>query len=132
MDDKPRPGGGAEDGEHRLKNAFDGVSHFHRADEGGAVRTASSRKRYQTRYELPLNQIGFGCTSGLAGKAYRISLSRLLLLVRLVIDVSLAGYTLPNANAAMHGPAFPKIRAERQIDPVKLPPPFSTYAAYLY
>lgn len=50
------------------------------------------------------------------GKAYRIALSRLLLLVRLAIVVSLAGYTLSNANAAMHGSAFPEIRAERQID----------------
>lgn len=40
---------------------------------------------------------------------YRIARSTMLLLVRLVIVVSLAGYTLSNANAAMHGSAFPEI-----------------------
>ncbi|MDQ0561239.1 hypothetical protein QO004_003032 [Rhizobium mesoamericanum] len=40
---------------------------------------------------------------------YRIALSRLLVFVRLVIIVSLAGYTLSDANAAMHGSAFPEI-----------------------
>ena len=50
------------------------------------------------------------------GKAYRLALSKLLLLVRLAIIVSLAGYTLSNANAAMHGSAFPEIRAEQQMD----------------
>ncbi|MBB6486121.1 hypothetical protein [Rhizobium lusitanum] len=50
------------------------------------------------------------------GKAYRIALSKLLLVVRLAMIVSLAGYTLSNANAAMHGSAFPEIRAERQMD----------------
>ncbi|MBB3545102.1 MULTISPECIES: hypothetical protein [unclassified Rhizobium] len=43
------------------------------------------------------------------GKMYRIALSRLLIFVRLVIIVSLAGYTLSNANAAMHGSAFPEL-----------------------
>ncbi|XUM50573.1 hypothetical protein NBG89_28125 (plasmid) [Rhizobium sp. YTU87027] len=40
---------------------------------------------------------------------YRIALSKLLIFVRLVIIVSLAGYTLSNANAAMHGSAFPEL-----------------------
>ncbi|MBX4863755.1 hypothetical protein HJA86_28140 [Rhizobium bangladeshense] len=39
---------------------------------------------------------------------YRIALSKLLLIVRLAIIVSLAGYSLSNANAAMHGTAFPE------------------------
>jgi hypothetical protein len=39
---------------------------------------------------------------------YRIALSKMLIFVRLVIIVSLAGYTLSNANAAMHGAAFPE------------------------
>lgn len=50
------------------------------------------------------------------GRAYRIALSKLLLLVRLAIIVSLAGYTLSNANAAMHGSAFPELRAETPMD----------------
>ncbi|MFK0166449.1 hypothetical protein [Rhizobium sp. NPDC090279] len=50
------------------------------------------------------------------GKAYRIALSKLLLLVRLAIIVSLAGYTMSNANAAMHGSAFPEPRAEKLVD----------------
>ncbi|WP_420852289.1 hypothetical protein [Rhizobium mesosinicum] len=37
---------------------------------------------------------------------YRITLSRLLVMMRLVIIVSLAGYSLSNANAAMHGSSF--------------------------
>ncbi|ENN85498.1 putative transmembrane protein [Rhizobium freirei PRF 81] len=49
------------------------------------------------------------------GKFYRIALSKLLLLVRLAIIVSLAGYSLSNANAAMHGSAFSEVRAERQM-----------------
>ncbi|MGG6892599.1 hypothetical protein [Rhizobium sp. BR 315] len=49
------------------------------------------------------------------GKIYRIALSKLLLLVRLAIIVSLAGYTLSNANAAMHGSAFPEVRAAGQM-----------------
>ncbi|QRM45119.1 hypothetical protein [Rhizobium sp. BG4] len=40
---------------------------------------------------------------------YRIALSKMLVIVRLVIIVSLAGYTLSNANAAMHGNAFPEV-----------------------
>ncbi|WP_088695509.1 MULTISPECIES: hypothetical protein [unclassified Rhizobium] len=40
---------------------------------------------------------------------YRIALSKMLIFVRLVIIVSLAGYTLSNANAAMHGSAFPEL-----------------------
>ncbi|WP_210258162.1 hypothetical protein [Rhizobium sp. 57MFTsu3.2] len=43
------------------------------------------------------------------GKMYRIALSKLLIFVRLVIIASLAGYTLSNANAAMHGSAFPEL-----------------------
>lgn len=35
---------------------------------------------------------------------YRIICSRLLVLIRLAIIVSLAGYSLSNASAAMHGP----------------------------
>ncbi|TCU24685.1 hypothetical protein EV130_106278 [Rhizobium azibense] len=38
---------------------------------------------------------------------YRIIVSRLLVMMRLVIIVSLAGYSLSNANAAMHGSPFP-------------------------
>lgn len=45
------------------------------------------------------------------GKMYRIALGKALLFVRLVIIVSLAGYTLSNANAAMHGSAFPETSA---------------------
>ncbi|EJJ26577.1 hypothetical protein PMI11_05211 [Rhizobium sp. CF142] len=41
---------------------------------------------------------------------YLNALGRLLLFVRLVIIVSLAGYTLSNANAAMHGSAFPDLQ----------------------
>ncbi|MBB4275412.1 hypothetical protein GGE12_003201 [Rhizobium mongolense] len=37
---------------------------------------------------------------------YRITMSRLLVMMRLVIIVSLAGYSLSNANAAMHGSSF--------------------------
>ncbi|GAA3113231.1 hypothetical protein GCM10010520_66720 [Rhizobium viscosum] len=44
------------------------------------------------------------------GKMYLNALSRLLFFVRLVIIVSLAGYTLSNANAAMHGSAFPDLQ----------------------
>ncbi|AIC30310.1 MULTISPECIES: hypothetical protein [Rhizobium] len=44
------------------------------------------------------------------GKMYRITLSRLLVMMRLVIIVSLAGYSLSNANAAMHGSSFPEIK----------------------
>lgn len=40
---------------------------------------------------------------------YRTALSKMLFLARLVIIVSLAGYTLSNANAAMHGTAFPEL-----------------------
>ncbi|SCW87947.1 hypothetical protein SAMN02927900_06039 [Rhizobium mongolense subsp. loessense] len=39
---------------------------------------------------------------------YRIALSKLLLIVRLAIIVSLAGYSMSNARAAMHGTAFPE------------------------
>jgi hypothetical protein len=45
------------------------------------------------------------------GKMYRIILSRLLVMMRLVIIVSLAGYSLSNANAAMHGSSFPDLQA---------------------
>ena len=37
------------------------------------------------------------------GKMYRITFSEMLVLLRLVIIVSLAGYSLPTASAAMHG-----------------------------
>ncbi|ANL36878.1 hypothetical protein [Rhizobium phaseoli] len=40
------------------------------------------------------------------GNMYRIALSRLLLLVRLAIIVSLAGYSISTVDAAMHGPAL--------------------------
>ncbi|MBB2792759.1 UNVERIFIED_ORG: hypothetical protein GGD58_001606 [Rhizobium pisi] len=40
------------------------------------------------------------------GTMYRIALSRLLLLVRLAIIVSLAGYSISNLDAAMHGPTL--------------------------
>ncbi|MBB2749968.1 UNVERIFIED_ORG: hypothetical protein GGI57_000641 [Rhizobium aethiopicum] len=42
---------------------------------------------------------------------YRITVSRLLMMMRLVIIVSLAGYSLSNANAAMHGSSFPELKA---------------------
>ncbi|WP_179213966.1 hypothetical protein [Rhizobium sullae] len=42
------------------------------------------------------------------GRMYRIAMSKLLLIVRLAIVVSLAGYSLSNANAAMHGTPFPE------------------------
>ncbi|NNG74178.1 hypothetical protein HLI18_30815 [Rhizobium laguerreae] len=42
---------------------------------------------------------------------YRIAMSRLLVLMRLVIIVSLAGYSLSNASAAMHGSSFPELKA---------------------
>ncbi|MDU0307210.1 MULTISPECIES: hypothetical protein [Rhizobium] len=45
------------------------------------------------------------------GKMYRIAMSRLLVMMRLVIIVSLAGYSLSNASAAMHGSSFPKAAA---------------------
>jgi hypothetical protein len=45
------------------------------------------------------------------GKMYLNALGRLLLFVRLVIIVSLAGYSLSNANAAMHGSAFPGLQS---------------------
>ncbi|MBX4906799.1 MULTISPECIES: hypothetical protein [Rhizobium] len=41
---------------------------------------------------------------------YRITVSMLLVMMRLVIVVSLAGYSLANASAAMHGSAFPELR----------------------
>ncbi|MBY4612299.1 MULTISPECIES: hypothetical protein [Rhizobium] len=40
------------------------------------------------------------------GHMYRIALSRLLLLVRLAIIISLAGYSISSVDAAMHGPAL--------------------------
>lgn len=45
------------------------------------------------------------------GKMYLSALGRLLLFVRLVIIVSLAGYSLSNANAAMHGSAFSDVQS---------------------
>ncbi|WP_028732229.1 hypothetical protein [Rhizobium leguminosarum] len=42
---------------------------------------------------------------------YRIAMSRLLVMMRLVIIVSLAGYSLSNASAAMHGSSFPELKA---------------------
>ena len=45
------------------------------------------------------------------GKMYRIAMSKLLVMIRLVIVVSLAGYSLSNANAAMHGSSFPDLKA---------------------
>ncbi|MBX5134392.1 hypothetical protein HJB79_16840 [Rhizobium lentis] len=39
---------------------------------------------------------------------YRITVSTLLVMMRLVIVVSLAGYSLANASAAMHGSPFPE------------------------
>lgn len=41
---------------------------------------------------------------------YRIICSKLLVLIRLVIIVSLAGYSLSNATAAMHGTASAEVR----------------------
>ncbi|OWV87875.1 hypothetical protein ATY75_21170 [Rhizobium sp. N122] len=48
------------------------------------------------------------------GKLYRFALSKMLLVVRLAIIVSLAGYSLSNANAAMHGTAFPEFEKSAQ------------------
>lgn len=45
---------------------------------------------------------------------YRIICGKLLILIRLVIIVSLAGYSLSNATAAMHGQSF----GEMQQSPV--------------
>ncbi|QSW93349.1 hypothetical protein J0663_20150 [Rhizobium lentis] len=45
------------------------------------------------------------------GKMYRITVSALLVMMRLVIIVSLAGYSLSNASAAMHGSSFPELQA---------------------
>ena len=45
------------------------------------------------------------------GKMYRITMSRLLVMMRLVIIVSLAGYSMSSANAAMHGSSFPDLKA---------------------
>ncbi|PDT10251.1 hypothetical protein [Rhizobium sp. M1] len=42
---------------------------------------------------------------------YRITVSSLLVMMRLVIIVSLAGYSLSNAHAAMHGSSFPDLEA---------------------
>lgn len=41
---------------------------------------------------------------------YRITVSALLVMMRLVIVVSLAGYSLANASAAMHGSPFPELQ----------------------
>ncbi|MDP9809495.1 hypothetical protein J2W42_002347 [Rhizobium tibeticum] len=46
---------------------------------------------------------------------YRFALSKMLFFVRLVIIVSLAGYTFSNANAAMHGSAFPELQTSVEI-----------------
>lgn len=43
-------------------------------------------------------------------RTYRIAQSAILVFVRLAIIVSLAGYTMSSANAAMHGSAFPEIQ----------------------
>ncbi|MGO7036959.1 hypothetical protein ACCS60_01170 [Rhizobium acaciae] len=45
------------------------------------------------------------------GKMYRIAMSRLLVMMRLVMIVSLGGYSLSNASAAMHGSSFPEAAA---------------------
>lgn len=42
---------------------------------------------------------------------FRNLLGRIVILFRLAVIVSLAGYTLPNANAAMHGPTSPQTEA---------------------
>lgn len=50
------------------------------------------------------------------GKMYRIALGRLLWIVRLAIIVSLAGYSLSNASATMHGTASPEFeKAASQV-----------------
>ena len=46
---------------------------------------------------------------------YRIICSKLLVLIRLAIIVSLAGYSLSNAAAAMHGPDAAEIRQAAAI-----------------
>ncbi|WP_222352106.1 hypothetical protein [Rhizobium leguminosarum] len=50
------------------------------------------------------------------GKMYRIVMSRLLVMMRLVIIVSLAGYSLSNASAAMHGSSFPEAAVLSESD----------------
>ncbi len=47
------------------------------------------------------------------GKMYRIALSKMLFIVRLVIIVSLAGYNVSYASTAMHGSAIPDL--ERSV-----------------
>nr|WP_208601612.1 hypothetical protein [Rhizobium aethiopicum] len=51
------------------------------------------------------------------GKMYRITLSTLLVMMRLVIVVSLAGYSLANASAAMHGSPFPELQVAAEVSP---------------
>nr|WP_208722709.1 hypothetical protein [Rhizobium vallis] len=52
------------------------------------------------------------------GKMYRITVSTLLVMMRLVIVVSLAGYSLSNASAAMHGSSFPELQvAAAEVTP---------------
>ncbi|OWV78978.1 hypothetical protein ATY78_12230 [Rhizobium sp. R635] len=46
---------------------------------------------------------------------YRITMSTLLVMMRLVIIVSLAGYSLSNASAAMHGSPFPELQVAEEV-----------------
>ena len=47
---------------------------------------------------------------------FRNLLGRIVILFRLAVIVSLVGYTLPNANAAMHGPAALQTEAATTAD----------------
>ncbi|EJZ22482.1 hypothetical protein [Rhizobium sp. Pop5] len=46
---------------------------------------------------------------------YRIALSSLLLVVRLAIVISLVGYNMSSASAAMHGSAFPELEKTASV-----------------
>lgn len=47
---------------------------------------------------------------------FRNLLGRIVILFRLAVIVSLVGYTLPNANAAMHGPSVLQTEAPIPVD----------------
>ena len=47
---------------------------------------------------------------------FRNLLGRIVILFRLAVIVSLVGYTLPNANAAMHGPSALQTEATITVD----------------
>lgn len=51
------------------------------------------------------------CWSLEMGVVLRYLVSRMMVFFRLAVVVSLAGYTIPNANAAMHGSAYSEVVA---------------------